>query len=204
MINFLIFHLNCISLITITVATAQTSVAPYFVSTMQVDNGKRNSKSPVSLFPNECSINNLCAFLLAIIMPVTLITAMITVHIQIQYGTDRNGSILTAYITAKIKSAMLSSLAPFSLSVCSFRARKPSSTSVTPHNKYSTAKGTEDGERRNRQSENRILLTVIQLAITALFLPPFQCRKQSFSFQYHILLFDFPHIFNNFPFSALI
>ena len=66
-----------ISLITIPVAATHTIIAPHFASMTKVDTGRRNSNNPMSLFPNECSIDNLCNFLLAIRMPVVFITAII-------------------------------------------------------------------------------------------------------------------------------
>lgn len=95
----------------------------------------------------------------------TFVTAIIAVQIQIQSGTDRRGSILTAQMIAKCKSATLSSIAPFSLSVWSFLATKPSRASVAPHKIYSAAKKQECCGKTSSNTENNIRLIVIMLAV---------------------------------------
>ena len=54
------------------------------------------------------------------------------IHIHSHIGTVIAGSIFTRQTTTKMRSAMLSSLAPNSLSVFVLLAMKPSSMSVTP------------------------------------------------------------------------
>ena len=99
-------------------------------------NGSKNSKQPVILFAmvgliiNRLSATNPAATLQARIV----ITAAITQITQLSNCSF--GRTLAAYDAAKHKSDMLSSIAPFSLSVCNLRAIMPSIISYNPQYAY--------------------------------------------------------------------
>lgn len=111
--------------------------ALYFKSIKGIVSGKINNSIPVTLFITLWTATNCFWTTYPDIMLVTLMSAMIPIQTYSPMGMSKTGINLNRQKMTKMKSAIVSNLAPNALAVSVRLATQPSATSVSPAVRYS-------------------------------------------------------------------
>ena len=145
--------------------TKHTTIAVYFNSTKDIEKGKRNNSSPVTLFIIVCRDIN-CFFETN---PQTIlqifIIAMMPPHIHNHLGISIAGNSLNNDTATKKKSAIVSNRLPNLLVLFVFLAIAPSTISLKPHRRYVIKNAFENAGKNNNKILPKIRLPVSIFAI---------------------------------------